>query len=77
MLCIIYLNVSEMFFSMYFYLTNQFACTVDAWHVSASPYDETTKKLLISSYELVNIRKRSTTDFTLQRKKRISSVLMF
>ena len=64
-------------FSMYFCFTYQISSTIDVWHICKSSYDDTTKKLPVSSYELVNICQASVIDFTLKCKKHKSNVLMF
>ena len=51
--------------------------TIGAWHTFKSSYDGTVKKLVVSSYEGLNICKSSIIDFTLLYKKHTSNVFTF
>ena len=64
-------------FQYAFFFAYKVSSRIDAWHIFKSSYDETIKKLLVSSYELLNICQASIIDFTLLCKKHISKVFTF
>ena len=65
----------------YAFFAYQVSSTIDACHIFKSSYDETINKLLVSSYELLNICQASIIDFTLlcnntsQRSSRFNTLL--
>ena len=71
-----FISFSPRIYSLLFF-AYQVSPTIDAWHIFKSSYDETINKLLVSSYELLNICQASIIDFTLLCKKHISKVFTF
>ena len=75
-MCYLFKSIYNIF-SMYFYFAYQISSTNDAWYIYTSSYDEMTKKLLVSSYELLIIWQASTIDLILQCRKQNSNTLLF